>query len=332
MPPTCIATGPDPGLRLPVHPAHRASHPRARRLLRDPSCGISLDAVRRFAPQGIVLSGGRRACSTRTRRSRTAKCSSSGFRCWHLLRPPVDVPAARRCRRGIGRSRVRRAQLKLERRGDPLFAGLEDRPARTVWMSHGDRVLRLPRASSASRRATTPRLPPCATASDRSTASSSTPRWRTRRRRRAARELRARHLRLRRLVVDGGVHRRGGGQDPHAGRCCTGRVRALGRRRLVGGGRAGAPCDRREAALHPRRPRTAARERGQRSRAHLPRGLGIPLTVVDASERFLAALAGVSDPERSAASSAISSSRSSSARRNASATRPSWCRERSTPT
>ena len=37
-----------------------------------------------------------------------------------------------------------RAQLKLEQRGDPLFAGLEEPSARTVWMSHGDRVLRLP--------------------------------------------------------------------------------------------------------------------------------------------------------------------------------------------
>lgn len=37
-----------------------------------------------------------------------------------------------------------RAQLKLELRGDPLFAGLEEPSARTVWMSHGDRVLRLP--------------------------------------------------------------------------------------------------------------------------------------------------------------------------------------------
>ncbi|MCU0670731.1 MAG: glutamine-hydrolyzing GMP synthase, partial [Myxococcota bacterium] len=37
-----------------------------------------------------------------------------------------------------------RAQLKLEQRGDPLFAGLEEPAARTVWMSHGDRVLRLP--------------------------------------------------------------------------------------------------------------------------------------------------------------------------------------------
>ncbi len=35
------------------------------------------------------------------------------------------------------------AELALERE-DPLFAGLTDRPRRTVWMSHGDRVLRLP--------------------------------------------------------------------------------------------------------------------------------------------------------------------------------------------
>ncbi len=36
-----------------------------------------------------------------------------------------------------------RAMLKVER-DDPLFAGLEGAPERVVWMSHGDRVLRLP--------------------------------------------------------------------------------------------------------------------------------------------------------------------------------------------
>ena len=36
-----------------------------------------------------------------------------------------------------------RAHLKLER-SDPLFAGLEEPAERVVWMSHGDRVLQLP--------------------------------------------------------------------------------------------------------------------------------------------------------------------------------------------
>jgi GMP synthase (glutamine-hydrolysing) len=37
-----------------------------------------------------------------------------------------------------------RAVLKLEREDDPLFADARERPERVVWMSHGDRVLRLP--------------------------------------------------------------------------------------------------------------------------------------------------------------------------------------------
>ena len=37
-----------------------------------------------------------------------------------------------------------RAILKIDEREDPLFAGLEGGAERVVWMSHGDRVLRLP--------------------------------------------------------------------------------------------------------------------------------------------------------------------------------------------
>ncbi len=37
-----------------------------------------------------------------------------------------------------------RAILKIEQRDHPLFAGLDGGIERTVWMSHGDRVLRLP--------------------------------------------------------------------------------------------------------------------------------------------------------------------------------------------
>jgi len=108
-------------------------------------CGISLDAVRSFAPQGIVLSGG----------PSSVLDADAPFAHREVL--DLGVPVLGICYGlqwlcqqlgGVVEAsddrEYGRAQLKLERRGDPLFAGLEDRPARTVWMSHGDRVLRLP--------------------------------------------------------------------------------------------------------------------------------------------------------------------------------------------
>ncbi len=58
----------------------------------------------------------------------------------------------------------------------------------------------------------------------------------------------------------------------------------------------------------------------------------VPLRHVEASDRFLDALAGVTDPEKKRASSARRSSASSRRRRAASATSASSCRARSTPT
>ena len=48
----------DPGLRLPVHPAHRAPRPRAQRSQRDRRGDLPADDIRRMAPIGIILSGG----------------------------------------------------------------------------------------------------------------------------------------------------------------------------------------------------------------------------------------------------------------------------------
>jgi GMP synthase (glutamine-hydrolysing) len=101
--------------------------------------------VRSFAPQGIVLSGG----------PSSVLDADAPFAHREVL--DLGVPVLGICYGlqwlcqqlgGVVEAsddrEYGRAQLKLERRGDPLFAGLEDRPARTVWMSHGDRVLRLP--------------------------------------------------------------------------------------------------------------------------------------------------------------------------------------------
>jgi GMP synthase (glutamine-hydrolysing) len=108
-------------------------------------CQASLEAVRRFAPRGIVLSGG----------PSSVLDADAPFAHRELL--DLGVPVLGICYGlqwmcqqlgGVVEAsddrEYGRAQLKLERRGDPLFAGLEDQAERTVWMSHGDRVLRLP--------------------------------------------------------------------------------------------------------------------------------------------------------------------------------------------
>jgi len=108
-------------------------------------CHVSLEAVREFAPRGIVLSGG----------PSSVLDADAPFAHRELLE--LGVPVLGICYGlqwmcqqlgGVVEAsddrEYGRAQLKLERRGDPLFAGLESRAERSVWMSHGDRVLRLP--------------------------------------------------------------------------------------------------------------------------------------------------------------------------------------------
>ena len=108
-------------------------------------CHVALETVRAFAPKGIVLSGG----------PSSVLDADAPFAHRELL--DFGVPVLGICYGlqwmcqqlgGVVEAsddrEYGRAQLKLERRGDPLFAGLEDQAERTVWMSHGDRVLRLP--------------------------------------------------------------------------------------------------------------------------------------------------------------------------------------------
>ena len=66
-----------------------------------------------------------------------------------------------------------------------------------------------------------------------------------------------------------GSHRRAGRARPRAGRRRPGDLRAVGRRRLRGRGRACPAGHRRPADLRVRRPRTAARGRGRAGRARL---------------------------------------------------------------
>ena len=106
--------------------------------------GMSIEAMRRWAPRGIVLSGGPSSVLDPDAPFAHRELLELGIPvlgiCYglqwicHALGGVVEKAEERE---------YGRAQLKLERR-DPLFAGLDDRAERTVWMNHGDRVLRLP--------------------------------------------------------------------------------------------------------------------------------------------------------------------------------------------
>ena len=264
-------------------------------------CHVALETVRDFAPKGVVLSGG----------PSSVLDADAPFAHRELLELGVPVLGVCyglqwMCQQlgGVVEAsddrEYGRAQLKLERRGDPLFAGLEDRPERTVWMSHGDRVAppagRL-RADRVERQLAVCRGAPPDEAALRHPVPSRG--GAHRRRRRTARQLRARHLRLRRFVVDGDVHRRGRAQDP--------RHRSADAQ-VVCGLSGGVDSSVAAALVHRaigdklhcilvdhgllRENEAAEVERIFRE------GLGIPLAVVDARKRFLDALAGVTDPEK----------------------------------
>ena len=263
-------------------------------------CGISLDAVRRFAPQGIVLSGG----------PSSVLDADAPFAHREVL--VLGVPVLGICYGlqwmcqqlgGVVEAsddrEYGRAQLKLERRGDPLFAGLEDRPARTVWMSHGDRVLRLPEGF------------------ERIASSDNSPFAAVRHRERPLYGIQF-HPEV--AHTEGGVdllanfvHGICGCGDSWSMEAfieeAVGKIRTqVGAARVVCGLSGGVDSSVAAALVH--------RAIGEKLHCILVdhgllreneaseverifrEGLGIPLTVVDASERFLAALAGVSDPER----------------------------------
>ena len=88
--------------------------------------------------------------------------------------------------------------------------------------------------------------------------------------------------------------------DPGPGRRQAGDLRAVRRRRLRGRGGTGAAGGRRPADLRVRRPRAAAAGRGEQVEEDFVAATGVRLHVVDAADTFLAALAGVSDPEAEA--------------------------------
>ena len=99
-------------------------------------------------------------------------------------------------------------------------------------------------------------------------------------------------------VLDAGGRDRGAGRaDPRNRRARTGALRALGRRRQRRRGPARAQGGRRPAHLCLRRSRLHAQGRGRTGGRGLRRPLPVPLVHVQAQERFLAKLAGISEPE-----------------------------------
>jgi GMP synthase (glutamine-hydrolysing) len=108
-------------------------------------CSLPLDAVRAWRPRGLVLSGGPSSVLDADAPYADRGLLDLGIPvlgiCYglHWMCQQLGGVVETAEDREYGR-----AQLKLERRGDPLFAGLDTPAARTVWMSHGDRVLRLP--------------------------------------------------------------------------------------------------------------------------------------------------------------------------------------------
>jgi GMP synthase (glutamine-hydrolysing) len=103
---------------------------------------VGLDAVRAFDPLGIVLSGGPASVLD-------PGAPELDLRLLDLGRPVLGIcygmqKLVQRLGGVVEKSEDReygRAHFKLERE-DPLFEGLPG--GRVVWMSHGDRVLRLP--------------------------------------------------------------------------------------------------------------------------------------------------------------------------------------------
>ena len=112
---------PDPRLRQPVHPAHRAAGARAGRLLRDPPSGPAAEPTSRPSRRaGIILSGGPAIVSrprARRMRSRRLRARRAGAR--HLLRPAAHGEDARRPGRPRRHREYGPAEVEVLRRAGP---------------------------------------------------------------------------------------------------------------------------------------------------------------------------------------------------------------------
>ncbi len=104
-------------------------------------CDITAEEVRELAPAAIILSGGRPACTPRTRRPSTRASSSWHPRAGLLLRPADYGRHAGRHRGPHREGRVRAAPLTRRDEGASSLYG-ETPVEQTVWMSHRDAVVR----------------------------------------------------------------------------------------------------------------------------------------------------------------------------------------------
>ena len=105
-----------------------------------------------------------------------------------------------------------------------------------------------------------------------------------------------RHRRLH-AGLDAGKHRgRRRARDPAAGRGQAPDLWTIRGSRLCGSGRAGPASRGQPADLRLRRPRTAAQGEAEQVERDFVATTGVDLKVVDAADRFLSALAGVTEP------------------------------------
>ena len=266
-------TDPHPRLRLAVHAADRAAAARAVGLLRDPAPGHQGRVARPRAGRGASCSrAGRTACTSGAPRAATRGSSQLGrARGRHLLRHAAHEPRARRRGEALRPPRVRPGDLLAEAGRHALPRAC--RPRSRVWMSHGDDVRRAPRGVPGGRgdrdeRDRRHRGPGAAG----STGCCSTPRWSTPRRARKVLVQLPRRLRLPpRLERPRRSSRRRPSASASRWAPGPGDLRAVGRRRLRGGGAARAPGDRRPAHLRLRGQRPAAQGRGGAGPAALRR-------------------------------------------------------------
>ena len=229
----------------------------------------------RLKPKAIVLSGGPASVTTEGSPRAPQSVFDSGLPilsiCYGQQTTAVQLGGVVE---GGHAAEFGRAEVDIKE-ASALFDGVWQVGKRyPVWMSHGDRVTRLPDGFTVK---ATSENAPFAVASRRKAAhlyDDVPPRGGAHAgRRQAALQLRAQDRRSQERLDDGALPHGRDRQDPRPGRQGARHLRAVGRRRF--GRRLGADPrgDRRPAHLHLRRPRPAAPERGRGGRAPVPRAL-----------------------------------------------------------
>ena len=195
----------------------------------------------------------------------------------HLLRRAGDGLAARRHGRGGHHREFGRAEVEVGE-DTALFDGVWQKGEKyPVWMSHGDRVTKLPQGFRAV--ATSPNAPIAVIADEKrkfyADAISSRSRAHAARRGALA-QFRTQDRGRQGRLDDARLQGRGDREDQEAGRQGQGDLRPVRRRRFGGRGGADPRGDRRAAHLRVRRPRPAASWRSRAGRDAVPRQLQYP--------------------------------------------------------